>query len=66
MTDGTLDIPSIQGLCDRFAEEFRRMVSMMGQGDVIRASSARERLGTTHAMASRIMAKEMDEVPAST
>jgi len=49
-----------------YSPKFGRMVSMMGQGDVIRASSARERIGTTHAMASRIMAKEMDEVPAST
>lgn len=62
MADDALDIPFIQGLCDRFASEFGHNVSVMGKGGVILASNLRERIGNVHASASRVMAGEVDEV----
>lgn len=62
MADDALDIAFIQGLCDRFAAEFGHVVSVMGQGGIILASSARERIGQPHALAARVMAGELNEV----
>jgi methyl-accepting chemotaxis protein len=56
-----LDIPFIQGLCDRFAREFGHMVTVMGPGGVIVASSQHDRIGAPHEIAARIMAGEMSE-----
>lgn len=62
MADDGLDIPFIQGLCDRFATEFGHIVSVMGEGGRILASSSRERIGQIHTLAARVMAGEADEV----
>jgi methyl-accepting chemotaxis protein len=57
-----LDVPFAQGLCDRFAAEFGLTVSVMGEGGIIVASSARERIGRRHEVAARVMAGETDEM----
>jgi len=57
-----LDVPFVQGLCDRFAAEFGNVVSVMGAGGVILASSMKERIGATHEIAARIMSGAVDEV----
>ncbi len=57
----TVDVAFIQGLCDRFAEEFGFGVNVMGDGGIIIASSVRQRIGKPHAMAARVMAGEFDE-----
>jgi methyl-accepting chemotaxis protein len=56
-----VDVAFIQGLCDRFAEEFGFGVNVMGDGGMIVASSVKERIGKPHAMAARVMAGEFDE-----
>jgi len=50
-----------QELCDMVAGDLGYVCSFMGQRGVIVASSARERIGNIHAIASRIMACEMNE-----
>ncbi len=50
-----------QELCDVFAAELNLTCSFMAEEGVIIASSARERIGTTHAIAARIMNGDMDE-----
>ena len=50
-----------QELCDVFAGELGYTCSFMGEGGVIVASSARERVGTHHAVGARVMGGEMDE-----
>ena len=60
--DNSLDVPFAQKLCERMAEEFGLMVSVMVERGVIVASSARHRIGTTHAIAARVMAGEADEI----
>lgn len=57
-----LDVPFAQGLCDRFAAEFGLTVSVMGEGGIIVASSARERIGRRHEVAAQVMAGETDEM----
>jgi|GEM_PF-1825250 len=50
-----------QQLCDMIAGALGYVCSFMGQGGVIVASSARERIGNVHAVAARIMAGDMNE-----
>ena len=50
-----------QELCDVFAKELGHACIFAGPGGVIVASSNRERVGSVHALAGRIMAGEMDE-----
>ena len=50
-----------QHLCDSIARELGFVCSFMGVGGIIVASSARERIGNTHAVAARIMAGEMSQ-----
>jgi len=50
-----------QELCDMVAGNLGYVCSFMGQRGVIVASSARERIGNTHAIAARIMARELNE-----
>ena len=61
MADVEFDIRFGQELCDVFAAELGLTCSFMGEGGRIVASSARERIGTDHAIAGRIMAGEMEE-----
>jgi methyl-accepting chemotaxis protein len=60
--DAALDIAFVQGLCDRFAGEFGNVVSIMGLGGTILASSMHQRIGNPHALAAKVMAGEADEV----
>ncbi len=55
------DIRFGQELCDVFSEELNLTCSFMAEKGRIVASSARERIGTIHGIAGRIMAGEMDE-----
>ncbi|HYG90184.1 MAG TPA: methyl-accepting chemotaxis protein [Azospirillum sp.] len=57
-----LDVPFAQKLCERMAAEFGLTVSVMAERGVIVASSAHQRIGSTHAIAARIMAGEADEI----
>jgi methyl-accepting chemotaxis protein len=62
----TVDIESsppelLQEMCDSIAKEIHAIVSFMGNGGRIIASSARERIGDIHDGAARIMSSEMDE-----
>ncbi|HYD68447.1 methyl-accepting chemotaxis protein [Azospirillum sp.] len=50
-----------QEICDHIGKELDVGVSFMGQGGVIVASTARERIGATHAVAADIMARRTDE-----
>ncbi|MGE5517487.1 MAG: methyl-accepting chemotaxis protein [Bacteroidota bacterium] len=61
MADVEFDIRFGQELCEVFAAELGLTCSFMGEGGRIVASSARERIGSTHAIAARIMAGEMEE-----
>lgn len=61
MSDLEFDIRFGQELCDVFASELGLTCSFMGEEGRIVASSARERVGTIHAIAARIMHGEMDE-----
>ncbi len=56
-----LDADYAQELCDVLSRELGSVVNFMGEGGVIIASSARERIGNVHEIAGRIMAGEMDE-----
>ncbi len=56
-----LDVEYAQQLCDILARELGSVVSFMGEGGRIIASSARERLGDYHEIAGRVMAGEIDE-----
>src|ERR1700730_6824276 len=51
----------LQEMCDTIANEIHAIVSFMGNGGRIIASSARERIGGNHAGAARIMSGEIDE-----
>jgi len=62
----TIDIdPSppelLQDMCDSIANEIHAIVSFMGNGGRIIASSSRERIGGIHDGAARIMRGEIDE-----
>ena len=61
MADVEFDNRFGQELCDVFAAELGLTCSFMGEGGIIVASSARERIGTIHAIAARVMAGEMEE-----
>jgi len=50
-----------QDICDHISRELEVTVSFMAQGGTIIASSARERIGNTHAIAADIMARRADE-----
>jgi PAS domain S-box-containing protein len=51
----------LQEMCDTIANEIQAIVSIMGEGGRIIASSARERIGDVHDGAARIMSGEIDE-----
>jgi PAS domain S-box-containing protein len=51
----------LQEMCDSIANEIHAIVSFMGNGGRIIASSARERIGGIHGGAARIMSGEIDE-----
>jgi PAS domain S-box-containing protein len=51
----------LQEMCDSIANEIHAIVSFMGNGGRIVASSARERIGGIHDGAARIMRGEVDE-----
>ncbi len=51
----------LQDMCDAIANEIYAIVSFMGEGGRIIASSARERVGEAHDGAARIMRGEIDE-----
>ncbi len=55
------DIPFGQNLCDVLHAELDLVCSFMGEGGRIVASSERERIGHTHAMAQRIMQGTLEE-----
>ena len=56
-----LDVEFAQELCDVLSKELGSIISFMGEGGRIVASSARERIGDTHDTAALIMAGEIDE-----
>ncbi|MBI1208658.1 MAG: methyl-accepting chemotaxis receptor [Azospirillum sp.] len=56
-----LNAGTAQEICDNLARELQAVVSFMGQGGRIIASSARERIGQVHATAARIVAGEINE-----
>ena len=56
-----LDVEFSQELCDVLAKELGSVVSFMGEGGRILASSARERIGDIHDTAAMIMAGRLDE-----
>jgi methyl-accepting chemotaxis protein len=55
------DVRFGQELCDVFSQELDLVCSFMGEEGRIVASSVKERIGSTHAIAARIMRGEMDE-----
>jgi methyl-accepting chemotaxis protein len=55
-----LDREHAQTICDEISREIGLTVSFMGDGGVIFASSARNRIGDRHDVAARIMAGEAD------
>jgi len=55
-----LDREQAQTICDEISREIGLTVSFMGEGGVIFASSARERIGNRHDVAARIMSGEAD------
>ena len=50
-----------QQLCDSISNELGYVCSFMGEGGIIVASSARERIGKPHAIAAQIMAGKLNE-----
>jgi len=50
-----------QDICDHIGRELDVVVSFMGKGGAIVASTARDRIGTTHAIAADIMARRIEE-----
>ncbi len=60
--ESQLDLNYVQGLCERFASELGYIVSVMGEGGIIVASSLKTRIGDRHALAARVMAGECDEI----
>jgi PAS domain S-box-containing protein len=61
VTDDAIAPELLQEMCDVIANEIQAIVSFMGQGGRIIASSARERIGDVHDGAARIMSGEIDE-----
>jgi hypothetical protein len=55
------DLDFAQELCDLVARDMGFVCSFMGEGGIIRASSARERIGVVHAGAARVMRREIEE-----
>src|SRR5450631_702220 len=55
------DVRFGQELCDVLSTELGLVCSFMGEEGRIVASSERERIGTTHAIAAQIMRGEIDE-----
>lgn len=58
---GTVDLSHTQQICDLVAEKMGFDCSFMGQKGVILASNLRERIGTVHAAAARVMDGEVDQ-----
>lgn len=58
---GTIDLSHTQQICDLVAEKMGFDCSFMGQRGVILASNLRERIGTVHAAAARVMGGEVDQ-----
>ncbi|WP_109106109.1 methyl-accepting chemotaxis protein [Azospirillum sp. TSO35-2] len=50
-----------QDICDSIGRELDAVVSLIGKGGSVVASTARERIGTTHPVAADIMARRLDE-----
>jgi len=61
--EAEFDVVFAQELCDLVAEDMGFVCSFMGEGGVILASSARERIGVVHAGAARVMRREIEEAP---
>jgi len=57
----TVDLSHTQQICDLIADRMGFGCSFMGSDGVILASNLRERVGTTHDAAARIMRGEIDE-----
>ncbi|GGF54986.1 hypothetical protein GCM10011332_05450 [Terasakiella brassicae] len=55
-----LDVAYAQSVCDMIADQTDCVISFMGEGGVIVASSIHERIGHIHDIAVRIMQGEMD------
>lgn len=55
-----LNAQQAQTICDEISREIGLTVSFMGEGGIIFASSARQRIGDQHATAARIMSGETD------
>jgi methyl-accepting chemotaxis protein len=55
------DVSFAQELCDMVSRDLGYGCSFMGEGGVIVASSARQRIGVVHAAAARIMRGEIDD-----
>ena len=58
----SLDVDHAQQICDLVHQKMGFGCSFMGDGGVILASSAHERIGVVHEMAARIMRGDVDEV----
>jgi methyl-accepting chemotaxis protein len=58
----TLDVGFAQELCELVAGKMGFGCSFMGKGGVIVASSARDRVGSVHRGAARILRRELDEL----
>jgi methyl-accepting chemotaxis protein len=56
----TLDIEYAQKVCDLIAQETDCIISFMGEGGVIVASSLHERINSVHAIAGQIMNHDID------
>ncbi|ANC92816.1 methyl-accepting chemotaxis receptor [Azospirillum humicireducens] len=50
-----------QDLCDAIGRELDTVVSLIGKGGTVAASTARERIGTGHPVAADIVARRLDE-----
>ncbi len=56
-----LDVEIAQELCDELSRELGSVISFMGEGGLVLASSARKRIGALHNTAAEIMAGNFDE-----
>ena len=56
-----LDVEFAQELCDVLSRELGSVISFMGEGGLVLASSARKRIGAIHNTAAQIMSGKFDE-----
>ncbi|MEN8195829.1 MAG: methyl-accepting chemotaxis protein [Pseudomonadota bacterium] len=56
-----LDVEFAQELCDVLSRELGSVISFMGEGGLVLASSARKRIGALHGTAAQIMSGKFDE-----